>query len=345
MIIKTLLTVMLLSVCLIAAEAQTPIRIGISAPLSGPIAEYGNAIVNGVNLAQEEFGNKANIEVFFQDNQYEAKAAISAFNNLKDKKVDVIYMWGSVPASTLADTADRTKTPMITATGYPQSVANRKFIFNYGPGPEKYINVLLRNEKIANAKNVAIVCNDTPYTQGLREAFRSQLRPNTKIVLDETTDHGTLDYRALALRLKKSGADTLGLMLLEPDITNFCRLMRENKFLPIVFGTDQFETRSVVTKCAPVLDSAIYANHTQTKEFTDRYIAKFGNDIQLPDASVGYAIIEILSKVLAEKKTPEEVIAAMKEIKDFKTVKGTTSYKFSEGVNYFDWDVVERTIE
>jgi len=342
--LRAVLFILPFLISLSAAVAETPIRIGISAPLTGPIAEYGKAIVNGVNLALEDFGTKSNFEVFFEDNRYEAKAAISAFNSLKEKNVSVIYMWGSLPVATLVDVADRTKMPIISATGYPRSVANKKYVFNYGPGPEKYIEVLLKNSKISQAKNVAIVSNDTPYTQGLREAYRLQLGANTKIVLDETSDHGTLDYRALALRVKKSGADTLGLMLLEPDISIFCRLLRENQFYPFVFGTDQFGSKTVISKCSPVLDNAVYANHSQTNEFADRYIARYGNDIQLPDASVGYAIIEILSKVLTKDLTPDEIIAALKNIKNLQTVKGVTSYKNSEGVNYFDWDLVEGTI-
>lgn len=324
------------------ALSEEPIRIGISVPLTGPVAEYGVAIVNGIKLAEKDFKASKNLEFFFEDNQYESKSALTGFNSLRARRVDAIYLWGALPTEAIAVTAERVKIPVIVATGKPSTIKNKNYLMNYAPGPEKFVEVLLKNPQFAKAEKIALLSNDTPYTSGFRSAFRQALPSPERIIFDETTDHGTMDYRALALKLKNSGADVVGLLLLEPDLSVFCRALRENHFLPFVFGTDQFASRSSITNCSPILDTAIYANHTQPKEFENRYIETYGNDLQLPDASTGYSVVEILLKVLSVNKTPESVMKSLREIKNFSTAKGVTSAVEKDGVSFFDWDVVEQ---
>ena len=54
------------------AEDLPTYKIGISAPLSGPLSEYGVAAKNGFLLARKQHPNVfKNIEFLFEDNQYQ----------------------------------------------------------------------------------------------------------------------------------------------------------------------------------------------------------------------------------------------------------------------------------
>jgi len=323
--------------------AQERIKIGVSIPLTGPVADYGIAIANGMKLAIEEVDTLHRIELKFEDNQYEAKAALAAYNNLKKSGVDALYLWGAMPLEITAAIAEKDKIPTIGATGKPVTLKDKKYLVNYMAGPEKFISVLLKNPRISNARNVALVSNDTPYTSGLRAAFKSNF-DSSKIVMDETTDHGTLDYRALALRVKNIGAEVLGLMLLEPDLTIFCKALKEMHYHPFVFGSDQFESESSIKNCSPLLDNAVFANHSQSDYFVNKYKAAYGDNVQIADASAGYAVIEIFNHVLSESKDPQKVMEALRTLKNFKTAKGIVSSQSKDGVFYFDWDVVQKEI-
>lgn len=82
------------------AETQK-FRFGISAPLSGILAEYGTAVRNGVDLAKKDFAAElGHIDILFEDAQWDPKIAVSVFSVLRNqKKAHLIYNWGSFSGS------------------------------------------------------------------------------------------------------------------------------------------------------------------------------------------------------------------------------------------------------
>ena len=77
-----------------AAESQTAadgasFKIGVTGPLTGAAAAYGNAVVNGAKLAADEINaaggvNGYTFEVNGQDDENDTEKAINAYNTLKD---------------------------------------------------------------------------------------------------------------------------------------------------------------------------------------------------------------------------------------------------------------------
>ena len=191
---------------------------------------------------------------------------------------------------------------------------------------------------------IAFVTNHTPYTLGLKAALKDKLLPTEKIVFDESVAHGTQDFRGINLRLKNIDHDSVGAFLLEPDLSIWCKSAKALGLTGQVFGTDQFESAITIGRCAPVIDNAFYANHTQSAEFVERYKAQFGNDVQVPDASLSYALIQAFRSVFSTNpKTAEEIIEKIASIRDFDSIKGRTSVVENDGVRHFLWPVVLRS--
>ena len=78
-----------------AAESAAPaadgasFKIGVTGPLTGAAAAYGNAVVNGAKLAADEINaaggvNGYTFEVNGQDDENDTEKAINAYNTLKD---------------------------------------------------------------------------------------------------------------------------------------------------------------------------------------------------------------------------------------------------------------------
>ncbi len=64
-----------------ATAQHQAVKFGISAPLSGVLAEYGAAVRNGVILAiadNPETLNPKAIEIIYEDSQWDPKTAIAA---------------------------------------------------------------------------------------------------------------------------------------------------------------------------------------------------------------------------------------------------------------------------
>jgi len=86
-----LVLLFMLSTTLLTAEPAGSLRVGVSIPLSGPVAEYGEAVRNGITLAIKQ-NPKAfkSIRFIYSDNRYDPKTAVSTF--VKHKTADHIQL-------------------------------------------------------------------------------------------------------------------------------------------------------------------------------------------------------------------------------------------------------------
>lgn len=97
------------------AALAEPFRAGVIVPLSGPVAEYGTAISNGIALAQEtrpEVFSKCEFTV--EDSAYKTTQALSALQKLQTtNKVNLVYVFGGPMGEALAPLAESKRMPLI----------------------------------------------------------------------------------------------------------------------------------------------------------------------------------------------------------------------------------------
>ena len=79
-----------------AAADGASFKIGLTGPLTGAAAAYGNAVVNGAKLAADEINaaggaNGYTFEVNGQDDENDTEKAINAYNTLKDNHFQTMY--------------------------------------------------------------------------------------------------------------------------------------------------------------------------------------------------------------------------------------------------------------
>mgnify|MGYP000288454829 CR=1 FL=1 len=78
-----------------AAADGASFKIGLTGPLTGAAAAYGNAVVNGAKLAADEINaaggaNGYTFEVNGQDDENDTEKAINAYNTLKDWGMQIL---------------------------------------------------------------------------------------------------------------------------------------------------------------------------------------------------------------------------------------------------------------
>lgn len=87
-----------------------PLRVGLVLPLTGVLAEYGQAFQNGVNLALSDSSEVAkNCTFISEDSKYDSKTAVAAFHKLTSSNLSVVYNWGGPTSEALAPLADQKK--------------------------------------------------------------------------------------------------------------------------------------------------------------------------------------------------------------------------------------------
>ncbi|HUY03118.1 MAG TPA: branched-chain amino acid ABC transporter substrate-binding protein [Rhodocyclaceae bacterium] len=206
-----------------AAPAETVVKIGSVAPLSGGIAHLGKDNENGVRLAIEEAnakgvkigGKPVKFEMLSEDDQADPKVATTVAQKLIDEKVvGVVGHLNSgttIPASALYNQAG---IPMISGSATNPQLTEQGFknVFRLvgrddqqGPAVASYLH-----ETVQKLKRVAIIDDSTAYGQGLANEVAKTLRADGVQVLPrESGTDQTVDWKAVLTKIKGERPDAV----------------------------------------------------------------------------------------------------------------------------------------
>ncbi len=201
-----------------AKEADT-IKIGCTAPLTGPVAIYGVTSSNGSKLAMDEINKNGGVlgkqvEFTVLDSKGDPTEAITAYNKLVDE--GVVALIGDItskPSLAVAEVAAQDNLPMITPTGTQFNITEA------GPNvfrvcfTDPYQGVVLANfaKNNLNAETAAVVVNNSSdYSDGVAKAFVEQAEKlGLKVVAKEGYSDGDKDFRAQLTKILPTNPDVL----------------------------------------------------------------------------------------------------------------------------------------
>ena len=101
------------------------VKVGIILPLSGEVSSLGENAKNGALLAFSELSTstKEKIQLIFEDDKFDAKNTVSAFNKLINfDKASIIICFASTPCAAVAPLADQQKIPLIAIASAPVQI-------------------------------------------------------------------------------------------------------------------------------------------------------------------------------------------------------------------------------
>jgi branched-chain amino acid transport system substrate-binding protein len=218
---RSLLTIAILSALASApAAAQTVVKIGHVAPLTGAIAHLGKDNENGAKLAIEELnakkikigGKEVSFELLSEDDAADPKQGTAAAQKLVDAKVaGVIGHLNSgttIPASRLYKDAGIPQiSPSATNPKYTQQGFATAFRVVAHDG--QLGGTLGRFAvKETRATSIAIIDDRTAYGQGVADEFEKAVKAaGGKIVGREYTNDKATDFNAVLTKLKGAKPD------------------------------------------------------------------------------------------------------------------------------------------
>lgn len=263
-----------------AKASAAPLKIGVSAPLTGDLALDGEATRNGFILARETIPSVDQYASFvFQDNRYDPKLAISAFRHLVDiEGVDAIYSWGESPLHGIAPLAEREQIPVIAMSLDPAPAVGKAFtMLSINPARD-YAATLVPQLRARGLKRFAIVATEDPFIRAMVDGFRSELRNDEVLVVLNTVLPTEMDFRALNTSVKNTSFDALGVYLLPGQVSAFLRQIRGLKDSPVIFGTDCFESTEEIKLAGPIMLGSLYAQIDVPPWFHRAYRKRFESD-------------------------------------------------------------------
>lgn len=236
-----------------AAESQTAadgasFKIGVTGPLTGAAAAYGNAVVNGAKLAADEINaaggvNGYTFEVNGQDDENDTEKAINAYNTLKDWNMQMLL--GTVTSKPcIAVVAETTADNLFQLTPSGSAVesisGDNAFRVCYSDPDQGRASAQYIGEHKLATKIAIIYDSSSEYSDGIRESFVAEA-PNQglEVVASEafTSDNNT-DFSVQLDKAKESGADLVFLPIYYQEASVILKQANDKDFHPQFFGCD-----------------------------------------------------------------------------------------------------------
>lgn len=296
---------MLSSLCMVnAAQAQTVVRIGHVAPVSGPQAHYGRDNENGARMAVEELnaqgveigGKKVKFELVAEDDAADPKQGTAAAQKLCDAKVNGVVghlnSGTTIPAAKIYSqcglpmVTPSATNPDLTTLGYKnvfRLLANDKAL---GAGLAEYA------AKTLKLKKVAIIDDRTAYGQGVAGVFRETAKKlGLEVVSEQYTNDRAVDFMSILTSIKSKKPDGIFFGGMDPQAGPMLRQMQQlglNK--TYLFGGDGICTDKLIelSSGAKTLGNVVCAVGAASldrlpngKAWRAKYDAKFPKQFQV----------------------------------------------------------------
>ncbi|MES2090768.1 MAG: branched-chain amino acid ABC transporter substrate-binding protein [Pseudomonadota bacterium] len=242
-----------LLLCLpVVAQAQTVVKIGHVAPVSGAQAHYGRDNENGARMAVDELnaqavvigGKKLRFELQAEDDAADPKQGTAAAQKLCDAKVNgVVGHLNSGTTIPAAKIYSQCGLPMVTpsATNPDLTTLGYKNVFR-----------LLANDKALGAglanyaahtlklKKVAIIDDRTAYGKGVSEVFRDTAKQlGLEVVSEQYTNDKAVDFMAILTSIKSKKPEGIFFGGMDPQAGPMLRQMQQLGLTKVyLFGGD-----------------------------------------------------------------------------------------------------------
>ena len=328
-------------------ESGDTIKVGANFELTGNVANYGNATIEGLQLAIDEANeaggiNGKKIELVSVDDKSEAAESINAATKLiSDDDVKVIVgpaTTGLVLAET--QTATDAKVPIIApcATSPEATVENGKvkpYVFrSCFIDPQQGEVMATFAAKELKAKTAVIyVDNSSDYSKNLGKVFKEKFEAaGGKVVMEEAFLQKDQDFKATLTKLKTANADVMFVPAYYEEVGKIVKQAREMGINSAILGTDGWDDTKVVDIAgADALNNTFFSTHYSEKDaevqgFIEAYKKKY-NRAPNVFAALGYDAGKMLVDALkrAGSGDTEKIREALEATKDLKVGTGTIS--------------------
>lgn len=314
------------------ADASGTIKVGISGPLTGDAAIYGQAVKHGMEIAIEEVNalGGLQLELLFEDDVADGETALNAYNKMIDDGMQVSA--GTVTSGAGQAVAPQSyKDQMFALTPSASSPAvteGNDNVFqvcfsdpDQGVGPATYIKTSLNAEKIA-----VIYRNDDAYSQGIRDSFVAQAAvEGLNIVYEGTfTKDTATDFSVQITAAKAAGADLLFLPIYYQPAALILAEAEKQGYEPTVVGVDGMDGILTLDNFDTALAEGVILltpfSADAQDEMTQNFVAKYKDRTgEIPNqfAADGYDAVYILYQMLTETgctadMSYEEICTALK---------------------------------
>ncbi len=326
------------------SNAPADIAIGVYAATSGSEAAFGQATVQGEQLAAEEINKSGGvlgrkIRLVVEDDQGKAEEAASVVTKLitHDNVVAILGENSSNQSLAAAPIAQASKVPMISPSSTNPAVTKKgDYIFRVcftDPYQGKAIAMFARNT--LHVTTAAILRdNKNDYSVGLAEVIRKELTAlGGKIVAEQSYSGGDSDFRPQLTAIKGTNPQVLFIPGFYTEVGQIAIQARDLGITVPMVGGDGWDSPTVIQIGGKSVDGCYFSDHyffDEPRPAVQRFVAEIRKRSgKNPDANaaLGYDALYVLTNAITragslDGKAVRDQIAATK---DYQGVSGVIS--------------------
>ncbi len=313
-VMAAVMVAMLFAGCAGSGASGDPdtIKIGLTAPLTGSNAVYGQAVMWGMEVAVEEINaaageNGLKIEFQAHDDVSDGELALNAYNKLKDWGMQIFA--GAVttgPCNNIAPQAVEDQIFMMTPSGSADSIVmDRPNVYqmcftdnNQGAAAAQVIKAQNLGTKIG-----VIYDSSTDYSTGIWKSFKAEAEKLGLTIAEEAVTSFTADSASemttQLTKCKDAGCDIIFLPIYATEASIVLNNADSIGYDPVFIGgdgmdgiltVDGFDT-ALAEGLIMVTPFAADAQDEATQSFVAKYQEKSGGEIPNQFAADGYDVI------------------------------------------------------
>ncbi|HEX7644160.1 MAG TPA: branched-chain amino acid ABC transporter substrate-binding protein [Burkholderiaceae bacterium] len=205
---------------LAACSRETTVKIGVAAPMSGPLAQIGKDIAQGAQTAADELnedrfiidGKRAHFEIMVVDDKASPDEGKVVAKQLIDAKVNGVFghlnSGVTIPVSTLYSAAGIPQISVSTNVKYTRQGLKTAFRLTADDSQQGRTLGLLVADKL-RAKSIYVVDDATPFGTGLVEEIDKVFAAKGLTVPHDSVAPEKANYVELAQKIKDAKADVV----------------------------------------------------------------------------------------------------------------------------------------
>ncbi|MBI4774067.1 MAG: ABC transporter substrate-binding protein [Deltaproteobacteria bacterium] len=333
------------------------LKIGFNLPMTGGIPDVGESSKEAAEMLKEQVNGAGGVKVgkdvydldfVYEDNEEKAESATAAMLKLitQNEVLAIIGPQASKQAVPAGETADSFETPMISPwSTNPNTTLNRPYVFRacFLDPFQAPVAVNFVSEEFGAKKAAVIYDIASDYPNGLANDFKKAFEKrhgDGSVVAFETFTTKDTDFSAQLTNIVKSDADVLFVPQYYGEVPLIVKQAHELGWKKPIMGSDSWGSGDLMGLCGDDCKGLFFTTHYSpvgakgsTKEFIDRYSAKYGrvpNDV----AALTWDAIRLLLEAIRntrgltgnlqnDRKAVRDELA---KIKDFEGVTGKMSF-------------------
>ena len=326
------------------SEKGDAIRIGMSAPLTGDNAVYGNAVKWGMEVAVEEINAKGGVQIQFmaEDDVSDNEKAVNAYATLMDEGMQILA--GAVTTGPCLAIAPKTVADnvfMMTPSGSNEDipkVGDNVFQMCFTDPNQGAASAELINSQKLGTKIGILYDSTTDYSNGIKKSFEAAAAElNMEVAAVSSFDANTTDYKTQLQQLQSADCDLVFMPIYAAQAVTVLTNANEMDYKPVFLGCDGMDgvltqenfdvslAEGLIMMTPYAADNADPANVA----FVEKYKAKSGGEAPNQFAADGYDVIYAVyegcvAKGITGKTSNADACAALKEYFATATFNGLT---------------------